>query len=155
MIFDTICDKMASNPGFLWRDHRNVRRMRLATNAQEQVTRLQINLNTILCHFFHQSKFNVFVLSYCNNGLGLSIGKIHQRWWKRRPRDCSHSGIYVYSTHIDIWFKHYYNIAVRVSEQKRQSLVDVQPSRLHALTTKAPAVLICNFAVVSAWPKIL
>ena len=52
MIFVTNCDKMASNPGFLRRDHRNVRRVRLATDAQEQVIRLQINLNTTLCHFF-------------------------------------------------------------------------------------------------------
>ena len=53
VIFDTICDKMESNPGFLRRDHRNVRRVRLATDAQEQVMRLQINLNTTLYrHFF-------------------------------------------------------------------------------------------------------
>ena len=52
VIFDTICDKMESNPGFLRRDHGNVRGVRLATDAQEQVIRLQINVTQSFVFFF-------------------------------------------------------------------------------------------------------
>ena len=40
------------DPGFLRRDHGNVRRVRLATDAQEQVIRLQINLTQSFVIFF-------------------------------------------------------------------------------------------------------
>ena len=40
------------DPGFLRRDHGDVRRVRLATDAQEQVMRLQINLKQNFLIFF-------------------------------------------------------------------------------------------------------
>ena len=78
MIFDTICDKMASNPGFLRRDHGNVRRVWLATDAQEQVMRLQINLKQNFLIFF----LTIQQWNFCiNQNSMLSFSYTAMDWW--------------------------------------------------------------------------
>ena len=59
VIFDTNVINL-HDPGFLRRDHGNVRRVRLATDAQEQVMQLQINLTQSYLIFSWQFNSGTF-----------------------------------------------------------------------------------------------